>query len=193
MSKATQEITYIPWLVTIQSHCRHLILEIFLFSSVGADDPSYKPIREFYALKFFVKDPKDLAPEDLNINTYEERSILIFDDINSIANKKMRNQVISFRETCLEIARHRSLGIISTEHLFHNRAKTQRLRNSSAYLCLYPRNSPKPIDDVLDNNFNLGRYERHALIKKLVREGRAQFLHIDYPGYVINTKRVHLF
>ena len=49
------------------------------------------------------------------------------------------------------------------------------------------------MDDVLENNFNLGRYERHSLIKKLIREGRAQFLHVDYPGYLINTKRVHLF
>ena len=172
---------------------QHICPGIFLFSSVGGDDPSYKPIRDFYQFKFFWKDPRDLDPEDTNINSYEERSILIFDDINSIADRKIRNRVIHFRETCLEIARHRSLGIISTEHLFHNRAKTQKLRNSSAYLCLYPRNSPKPIDDVLDNNFNLNRYERHSLIKKLIREGRAQFLHIDYPGYIVNSKRCHLF
>ena len=166
---------------------------IFLFSSVGEDDPSYKPIRKFYQFQFFVKDPKDLDPEDTLIKSYEDRSILIFDDINSIADRKIRNRVIHFRETCLEIARHRSLGIISTEHLFHARAKTQKLRNSSAYLCLYPRNSPKPIDHVLEHNFNLNRFERHALITKCKREGRANFLHIDYPGYLVNTKRVHLF
>ena len=166
---------------------------IFLFSSVGDNDPSYKPIKDFYQFKFFWKDPRDLDPEDTQIRTYEERSILIFDDINSISDRRVREKVIHFRETCLEIARHRSLGIISTEHLFHNRAKTQKLRNSSAYLCLYPRNSPKPIDDVLENNFNLNRFERNSLIKKCKREGRANFIHVDYPGYLVNTKRVHLF
>lgn len=171
----------------------HICPGIFLFSSVGDDDPSYAPIKKFYEFKFTWRDPRDLDPEDLNIKSYKEFSILIFDDINSISDKNVRNRIIAFRENCLEIARHRSLAIISTEHLFHNRAKTQKLRNSSAYLNLYPRNSPKPIDDVLENNFNLNRHERHSLIKKLIREGRAQFLHVDYPGYLINTKRVHLF
>ena len=166
---------------------------IFLFSSVGDDDPSYKPIKDKYQFKFFWKDPRDLDPEDTNIHTYQEKSILIFDDINSIGDKKVRNRLIQFRETCLEIARHRSLVIISTEHLYHNRAKTQKLRNSSAFLTLYPRNSPKPIDDVLENIFNLNRHERHALITKVKREARSQFLHIDYPGYLINEKRIMLF
>ena len=166
---------------------------IFLFSSVGDDDPSYKPIKDLYQFKFFWKDPRDLDPEDTSIDTYQEKSILIFDDVNSIGDRKVRKRIIQFRETCLEIARHRSLVIISTEHLYHNRAKTQKLRNSSAYLTLYPRNSPKPIDDVLENIFNLNRHERYALISKLKREARSQFLHIDYPGYIVNTKRVMLF
>ena len=166
---------------------------IFLFSSVGDNDPSYKPIKDRYQFKFFWKDPRDLDPEDTQIDTYQEKSILIFDDVNSIGDRKVRNRIIQFRETCLEIARHRSLVIISTEHLYHNRAKTQKLRNSSAFLTLYPRNSPKPIDDVLENIFNLNRHERAALISKLKREARSQFLHIDYPGYIINTKRIMLF
>ena len=166
---------------------------IYLFSSVGAEDPSYAPIRKTYQMRFFYKDPKDLDPEDLRIESYEDRSILVFDDINSIANIQVRKRVIAFRETCLEIARHKSLGIISTEHLMHNRAATQRLRNSSAYMVLYPRNGTKTLDDVAENLLNLNRYERGSLIKKCKREARAQILHIDYPNYLCNTKRVQLF
>ena len=77
---------------------------IFLFSSVGGDDPSYAPIRKKYDMKFFWKDPRDLDPEDLNIKSYEDRSILVFDDINSLSDVRVRKQVIGFRETCLEIA-----------------------------------------------------------------------------------------
>ena len=171
----------------------HQCPSIFLFSSVGGDDPSYAPIRKFYDMKFFWKDPRDLDPEDLNIKNYEDRTILVFDDINSLSDIRIRKQVIKFRETCLEIARHSSLGIVSTEHLMHNRAATQRLRNSSAYLVLYPRNGSKAIDDVFENHFNLNRHERHSLITKCKREGRAQFLHTDYPQYLVNTKRVILF
>lgn len=166
---------------------------IHLFSSVGDNDPSYAPIKAFYGERFFWIDPRDVDQGDLTVGSYTEKSVLIFDDINSISDKRIRAQVIHFRETCLEVARHRSLVIISSEHLFHNRKATQKLRNSSAYYVLYPRNSPKPIDDVLDNQFNIGRHERFDLIKKLKREGRAQFLHVDSPNYVVNTKRVMLF
>ena len=166
---------------------------IFLFSSVGDEDPSYAPIRKAYAMRFFYKNPKDLDPQDTEITSYEDRSILIFDDINSIADIRVRKRVIHFRETCLEIARHKSLGIISTEHLMHNRAATQRLRNSSAFMVLYPRNGTKTLDDVAENVLNLNRYERTSLIKKCKREARAQILHIDYPNYICNTKRVQLF
>ena len=165
---------------------------IHLFSSVGDDDPSYKPIKDFYGEKFMWHDPRDLSDEVLNIHSYRPKSILIFDDVDSISNKKVRKHVVQFRENLLEIARHSSLVIISTAHLFHGRVATQRLRNSSAYFVLYPRNSPKPIDDVLDNNFNMNWHQRTDLIKKLKREGRAQFIHMDTPAYIVNTKRVTL-
>lgn len=166
---------------------------IFLFSSVGESDPSYKPIKKFYDLKFFCKNPSELDQHDLSINAYEEKSILIFDDVNSIADKLIRKRIIHFRNVCLEIARHRSLVIVSTEHLMHNRTATQKLRNSSAYLVLYPRNSPKPIDSVFDDVFNLRTQERTDLIKKISRQGRGQFVRTDYPSYLVNTKRVQLF
>ena len=166
---------------------------IFLFSSVGDDDPSYRPIKTFYHEKFKWMDPRDLQPEELNMRSYRPKSVLIFDDINSISDPTVRAQIVRFRNNCLEIARHQSLAIISSEHLYHNRAHTQKLRNSSAYLCLYPRNSPKPIDDVLENQFNYNRHQRVDLIKKLRREGRAQFIHCDDPPFLINSKRVMLF
>ena len=165
---------------------------IYLFSSVGEDDPSYRPIKTFYNERFIWQDPRDIEPDALLVKSYKEKSILIFDDINSISDQRVRAKIIRFREHCLEVARHRSLVIISSEHLMFNRAATQKLRNSSAYFVLYPRNSPKPLDSVLDENFTMNRHERVDLIKKLKREGRAQFLRMDTPSYIVNTKRVQL-
>ena len=169
-----------------------LVPAIYLFSSVGESDPSYKPIRDLYQERFFLVDPRDCSDDQVNINNYKKKSVLVFDDVDSISNKQVRTKIVKFRENLLEIARHRSLVVISTAHLFHNRKATQKLRNSSAYYILYPRNSPKPIDDVLDNQFSMGRHERSDLIKKLKREGRANFLHVDSPPYIVNTKRVML-
>ena len=166
---------------------------IYLFSSVGDDDPSYKPIKNFYGERFIWIDPREVKSDTLNVKSYKPKTVLIFDDINSISDKRVRAMVVRFRNNCLEIARHNSLVIISSEHLFHNRAHTQKLRNSSAYLVLYPRNSPKPIDDVLETQMNYNRHERTDLIKKVKREGRAQFIHVDRPPYLINEKRVQLF
>ena len=179
--------------VVLTQEIYDLVPAVYLFSSVGADDPSYKPIKNLYGLRFFWVDPRDVTNDQVDINSYKEKSVLIFDDVDSISNKQVRNKIVQFRENLLEIARHRSLVVISTAHLFHNRKATQKLRNSSAYYILYPRNSPKPIDDVLDTQMNMGRHERMDLIKKLKREGRANFIHVDSPPYIINTKRVMLF
>ena len=165
---------------------------IYLFSSVGEDDPSYKPIKNLYGERFIWQDPRDIEPDALLVRSYKEKSVLIFDDINSISDQRVRGKIIRFREHCLEVARHQSLVIISSEHLMFNRAATQKLRNSSAFFVLYPRNSPKPLDSVLDENFTMNRHERVDLIKKLKREGRAQFLRMDTPSYIVNTKRVQL-
>jgi hypothetical protein len=165
---------------------------VVLFSSVGSDDPSYAPIKNFMDEKFTWKDPKDVEARDLLVSSYEKKTVLIFDDINSIADRRVRERIIAFRDTCLEVARHKSLAIINSSHLYHDRAKTQKLRNSSAFYVLYPRNSVKPILDVFENQFAMNRHERNDLVKRLKREGRAQFLHCDTPSFVINTKRVQL-
>ena len=171
---------------------QNIVPSIHLFSSVGNTDPSYKPIRDFYGERFIYHDPRDLEPEALNKRSYQTKSVLIFDDTNSISDRKVRARIVQFRENMLEIARHQSLVIICTEHLFHSRMATQRLRNSAAYYRLFPRNSVKPIDDVLDNQFAMQRHERSDLIKKLKQEGRSQFIRMDTPSYIINTKRVML-
>ena len=171
-----------------------IVPHIYLFSSVGSDDPSYKPIKDFYGVERFLWiDPRDVDPDMLNVHSYKQKSVLIFDDVDSISDKSVRNKIVNFRENLLEIARHRSLVVISTAHLFHARKATQKLRNSSAFYVLYPRNSPKPIDDVLENQMNLNRHQRQDLIKKLKREGRAQFMHVDSPSYLVNSKRIMLF
>ena len=166
---------------------------IYLFSSVGDDDPSYRPLKEFYNERFVWVDPRDVEPDDVNIKSYKPKTILIFDDINSLADKSVKTMIVRFRDRCCEIARHSSLVIVSTEHLFPARIHTQKLRNSSAYMVLYPRNSPKPIDDLLENQIGYNRFQRGDLIKKVKREGRAQFIRVDMPTYLVNTKRVQLF
>ena len=169
-----------------------LVPMVYKFSSVE-NDPSFEPLRNLMGERFVYKDPRELTPEECNVKSYGKKSVLIFDDINSISNKRVRNMVINFRDNCLEVARHNSLVILSSDHLMHARNLTAKLRNSSAYMVFYPRNSPKPIDHVLEHNMNMNRHERVDLIKKVIKEGRSQFIRMDSPSYLINSKRCLLF
>ena len=169
-----------------------LVPMIYKFSSVD-NDPSFEPLRQLVGEKFVYKDPRDLTQEDLRVKNYDKKSVLIFDDVNSISDKRIRNMILNFRNNCLEVARHRSLVILNSDHLYHARNLTAKLRNSSAYMVFYPRNSPKPIDDVLEHNMNMNRHERVDLIKKIIKEGRSQFIRMDSPSYLINSKRCLLF
>ena len=169
-----------------------LVPMVYKFSSVE-NDPSFQGLRDLMGEKFVYKDPRDLTPEDLNVKAYDKKSVLIFDDINSISDKRVRNMVLNFRNNCLEIARHRSLVILNSDHLYHARNLTAKLRNSSAYMVFYPRNSPKPIDDVLEHTMNMSKHERVDLIKKIIKEARSQFIRMDSPSFLVNSKRCMLF
>ena len=91
---------------------------VYLFGSQGAEDPSFDPLREHLQERFEYKDTDLMEAREFSGKYYEHGSTLVFDDIDSIANVQHRRKMQMFRDTCLEVARHRSQIIICSEPLF---------------------------------------------------------------------------
>ncbi len=168
------------------------IPRVFLFSAVGHGDPAYEACEKFFKERFEIVDVKDMKAEDFDTTGYERGSALIFDDIDSIANKRIRGQLQEFRDNCLERARHMSQIILCTAHLFHNRTATQRLRNSSRYMGLFPRATPKVLLSILDQNHEIGRARRMKLVRELKRDSRMVWYSSSHPQHLLSERRIIL-
>ncbi len=174
------------------NHSANKIPRVFLFSAVGHGDPAYQECEKKFMERFEIVDVKDMTSEDFDCKSYERGCALIFDDIDSIADKRLRRNLQEFRDNCLERARHMSQIILCTAHLFHNRTATQRLRNSSRYMGLFPRATPKVLLSILDQNHEIGRSERLKLVRELKRDSRMVWYSKSHPQFLLSEKMLIL-
>ena len=165
---------------------------IYLFGSVGDEDPSFNLLKDRMRERFKFMKPSEMKAEDFNYRNYEIGAVLIFDDINSIANRRTRASMLAFLDTVLEVARHRSQIVFASNHLFHAYAATAKLRNSSRYLALFPRNTPKVLATILDREYGFSRQKRLELVKKCKRDSRMTFLSKNHPAFMMTEKRLLL-
>jgi hypothetical protein len=165
---------------------------IYLIGAVGEDDPSYDPLRDFFKEKYVYRNPMDMTPADRQMRNYERGACVILDDIDSTADPRVRKATQLFRDRLLEKARHKSLRIWSSVHLFNSYRETSKLRNSSRWLYLFPRSIPRTLLQVLDQTFGWKRQKRQLLLKKCQQDGRLCVISKQHPQFLLTSKRIIL-
>jgi len=105
--------------------------DIFLFSSLKEDESldSVRPKR------IAIND--SLCDDPLTAEMFE-KSLVIFDDIDVLSNKKQREAVLKLANQVLEIGRHFGTTAIFTNHLPTNRGDTRRVLNESHEVIYFP-------------------------------------------------------
>lgn len=96
--------------------------------SGGNDDEEIKYVRIDEDL---LEDPID--PEELN------KSLVIFDDIDTIPDKDLREYVVQLRNDLLETGRHVKCTMVNTSHHLTDYKRTRTLLNESTSVTFYPR------------------------------------------------------
>jgi energy-coupling factor transporter ATP-binding protein EcfA2 len=106
--------------------------EVYIFSRV-ADDKTLRDNDEIKRIPIdenLVDDPID--------NSELEDSIAIFDDIDTIREKPLREAVSSLRNDLLETGRHHKVTLLCTSHLLMDRDKTRTLLNEATSVTFFP-------------------------------------------------------
>jgi energy-coupling factor transporter ATP-binding protein EcfA2 len=105
--------------------------DIYLFSSLKEDESldAVKPKRIAIDERL-IDDP--IEPEAL------ENSLVIFDDIDVLSDKKQREAVMKIANQVLEIGRHFGITAVFTNHLPTNRGDTRRVLNESHEVIYFP-------------------------------------------------------
>ncbi len=111
--------------------------------------------REIYQFPSLPDDESldDIEPKRIRLDSsiYEDplsieefaNSVIIFDDIDVLSNKPIRNAVYDLLNQALEIGRHFKITCLMTNHLPSNRTDTRRILNECHIFVHFPRSAKK--------------------------------------------------
>jgi len=131
--------------------------EIYLFSRTNyKNDPAFKGMSINQ-----VKLNEDLLEDKIDIEKeIPKKSILFFDDCNTLQNGNMKKYMECLMSDVMEVGRKLELNIIITNHLIipNDRNFARTIMNELQYLTVFPRSgSTYQITYVLKNYFGLSK------------------------------------
>ena len=158
---------------------------IYLISSRDSDAVLDKlnPIR--VDMDMFDDEDDEIDPEESFT-----KSLVIFDDIDTICDRPLRNSVLALRDFMLEQSRHYKTHLICTTHILMNGQQTRRLLNEGSKYVLFPNSNAHQISNFLQKYIGLQKRSVDRFLTE-DRESRWKMISRDYPLYVVSTKSVY--
>ena len=164
---------------------------IYLIGTVGEDDPSYQPLRDAYPHKFEFINTSSLTAEDMKVSQYKQCCIIL-DDIDSEPDPRTRKAIQLFRDRLLQTARHYSIRTISTAHRFNSYHETSKMRNSSKFICIFPRSIQHTLIQILEKEYQFSAKDAMRLTRQCKRDGRMTVIRRSHPALLMTPKRIIL-
>ena len=115
--------------------------DIYIFSPLK-DDPAFKDVKPKY-----VKIDESLLDDPLDVSEFEN-SCLVFDDIESIKDKRLNEAIQRFRDAVLETGRHYNETAICVSHIVLNGPQTKRILNECDRVTVFPRSNFSAISNL---------------------------------------------
>ena len=155
----------------------------FVFSKIEEDEVLDKlnPTR--------IELNEELLYDPIEVNELND-SIILFDDIDTIHDKKLLEELRRIRDSILEIGRHHNAYIISTAHNMTNNKATKMSILESANVCFFPK---------MGDSYHINRYlkEYGGLSNDQIRKiyelpTRWVLHHKRAPNYIMHEKGIYL-
>ena len=166
---------------------------IYIFSRL-TEDPAFEKLEK---KKIITRIPitNDIIEKPIDIiNDIEEYSMVLFDDIDTISDKKMMNALNNIKLQILEIGRHKNIYCIVTSHLINgtDRNSTRTMMNEMTNLIIFPKGGGSAYQQkyCLKNYLGLNNTE----IDKILNAENTRWVLISktYPQYVLTQKICYL-
>lgn len=160
---------------------------IFVFSRLEKDPVLDKVNPKRILLdNSLIDDPIDIHKE------FQEGDLILFDDCDTIQDKKLKDAISRLKNDILETGRHMCLYIIITSHLINgnDRKDTRTILNEAHSLTVFPKSgSAYGIKYVLKNYIGLSNDQIEEILSlpsRWVTIGK------NYPQYVFYEKGAYL-
>lgn len=157
--------------------------KIFLFSDVDYDDV----LDKYNITRIELNDDIIASP----IEPHElKNSIVIFDDIDSISNKKLKLNIETLRDSLLKRGRHEGIEVICTSHLLTDYKSTRVVLSEVSMVTIFTKSgSTNSIHYLLGKYIGLSK-EQIARIYDL--PSRSVTIFKQYPNMVISDKEIYI-
>ena len=157
--------------------------DFYIFSRTNwEDDPAFNKL---------IKKPLQVPVDEsllnfaMDITTEMSESVVLFDDITTIQDQKVKKKVESIICDVLEVGRKMDINIVFTNHLVipNERQFARTIMNELKMLTVFPKSgSAQQISYVLKTYFGL---DKHQIAKILSLPSRWVRISRSYPNYVM--------
>lgn len=167
---------------------------VYLFSELDEDPvlDKIKCIRRIKIGENLIEEPieiKDLEGPEIG-NSGKKTSLVIFDDIDVIKDKKVREQVYKIQDSLLQIGRHSEIYTVCTAHMMFNYQKTRILLTECPFVTFFPKSGATwQIERFLKAHIGLNKKQMKKIFDL---PSRWVTIYKNYPMYVIHEHGIYL-
>lgn len=158
--------------------------ELYLFSRTNyKNDPAFKGMKiNQININNLLEDPIDIEKE-----FKDSRTVLFFDDCNTIQDDRIKQYLEKLMADVMEIGRKLQINIIITNHLIipNERKFARTIMNEIQYLTVFPKGSYQQISHVLKTYFGLSKRQINYIYNLPTRWVT---IHKNYPMFVVYEK-----
>ena len=158
--------------------------DIFIFSDVD-EDPALDNLKNVHRIALdesLLEEP--IYPDELR------DSICIFDDIDSIQDKKLKDNIYTLMDSIYKRGRHENITCISTTHNITNYTRSRTAINESSMIVLFCKSgSTSGQKYILDKYCGLDKKTINEILKLNTRYVQ---IHKNYPQFYAWDKGVKL-
>jgi len=157
---------------------------IYLFSALSEDSvlDEYNPQR--------ILIDERMITEPFAVEDFKD-SMVIFDDIDVISDKNIKEAVYQLLNEILETGRHHNVTAIVTNHLPTNGQNTKRCLNESKYITYFPfSGSSRAVKYLLTEYLGLDKKDIERIKKT---KSRWATIYTRYPNFCITETEMFIF
>lgn len=153
--------------------------KIFLFSPVS-EDPALDPIKNLKRVEL----NEEIVNEPINTEELKD-SLVIFDDIYGIQDKKIKQAVYSLKDSLLQNGRHNNIDVISIAHTANDNKNTKADNLENNQLCIFLNIGSHFLTYMLREYLG---YDRNQI--KMLKAVRGRYIYIlrNYRPNIILTQ-----
>lgn len=157
---------------------------LLLFSRVK-DDPAFQglPFKVIPMDETLIDDPYE-------VEEVPDNAVCIFDDVDTVSNKKVLDSIINLQSQIQEIGRHKNIRCIMTSHLVNgnNKKQCRTIMNEMQAFTFFPGSgSIKQIKYCLSEYFGFGNKEIDFICKS---QSRWITIYKNYPQIMMSEKKI---